>query len=324
MTDTTRTGSRSLKPTLKPEALPSVERNAPTVTTRGIGKILAFVLLCIIWGSTWLAIKEGYGGLGAFNLASLRFFIAGSIMLALVPLMGARLPHGRTEWLLTVWVGLMLFTADYGLVYWSEQWLDSGMTATVAALIPMFTMLCAHLYLPGERITARKLTGTILSLAGVATLFADTVRLDTAYAGPILGIAGSAFFAAIASVAVKKHGHDLPPAGLNAPAMLIGAVLLMATSIASGEGNALPRATQTWISLWYLAVFGSIVAFLLYFWLLKSWDATTVSLTSVFTPITALFLGYLVRHEQLTRFTALGAVLILAGVVLVTSRQAPD
>ena len=245
-------------------------------------------------------------------------------MLALVPLVGARLPQGRTEWLLMAWVGLMLFTVDYGFVYWSEQWLDSGMTATVAALMPSCTLLCAHFYLPGERMTARRLTGAVLSLAGVATLFGDTLRLDTIHAGAVLGIAASAFFGAISSVAVKKHGYNLPPAGLNAPAMLIGAVLLMATSIARGEGYALPRATQTWISLWYLAMFGSIVAFLLYFWLLKSWDATTVSLTSVFTPITALVLGYLARQEQSTRFTAIGVVLILAGVVLVTSRQAQE
>jgi drug/metabolite transporter (DMT)-like permease len=106
--------------------------------------------------------------------------------------------------------------------------------------------------------------------------------------------------------------------------MLIGAVLLMGASIANSEGYVLPTAAQTWLSLSYLAVFGSIVAFLLYFWLLKSWDATTVNLTSVFTPITALLLGYLVRHEHVNRFTALGAALILAGVMLVTFRQATD
>src|SRR5437762_2097288 len=167
-------------------------------------KPIAFAILCIIWGSTWLAIKEGYGGLGAFNVASVRFFIAGPIMLALIPIMGTRLPRGRAEWLLTVWVGITLFTLDYGLVYWSEQWLDTGLAAIVFAVFPVFTVICAHAYLPGERLNARKLTGTLLAFAGVTALFADSVRLDATQARPILGMAAAAFFAALGSVATKK------------------------------------------------------------------------------------------------------------------------
>src|SRR5579864_5430574 len=129
----------------------------------GTAKPIAFVILCIIWGSTWLAIKEGYGGLSAFNVASVRFFIAGPIMLALIPIMGARLPRGRVEWLLVAWVGVLLFAIDYGLVYWSEQWLDSGLSAIVFAVYPVFTALCAHAYLPGERLNVRRFAGTLLS-----------------------------------------------------------------------------------------------------------------------------------------------------------------
>ena len=279
-------------------------------------KPIAFAILCIIWGSTWLAIKEGYGGLGAFNVASVRFFIAGPIMLALIPIMGTRLPRGRAEWLLTDWVGITLFTLDYGLVYWSEQWLDTGLAAIVFAVFPVFTVICAHVYLPDERLNARKLTGTLLAFAGVTALFADSVRLDAAQARPILGMAAAAFFAALGSVATKRHGHGIHPAGLNGPAMLIGAVLLMAASLASGQGYALPHDHQSWFALTYLAIAGSIVTFLLYFWLLKSWDATTMSFISVFTPVTALILGYLARHEHPTVYTAVGGALILSGVVL--------
>jgi drug/metabolite transporter (DMT)-like permease len=287
----------------------------------GAAKPIAFVILCIIWGSTWLAIKEGYGGLSAFNVASVRFFIAGPIMLALIPVMGARLPSGRAEWLLTVWVGITLFGVDYGLVYWSEQWLDTGLSAIIFAVFPIFMALCAHAYLPGERLNARKLAGTLISFAGVTALFADSVRLDAAQAAPIVGMALAAFFAALASVATKKHGHGIHPAGLNGPAMLIGAVLLMAASLVNGEGYALPHDPQAWFALTYLAIAGSIVTFLLYFWLLKSWDATTMSLVSVFTPVTALVLGYLARHERPTAYTAVGGALILAGVALTITKR---
>ena len=87
--------------------------------------IALYTLLCIIWGSTWLVIKVGYGGLGPFNVAALRFLLAGAVLVPLVPLFGARWPRGKTEWALVTWVGLVLFAADYGLIYWAA---DPGCT----------------------------------------------------------------------------------------------------------------------------------------------------------------------------------------------------
>ena len=104
----------------------------------------AFVLLCFLWGSTWLVIKVGYGGLGPFNVAALRFFVAGFLLVPLVPMLGARWPRGRDEWRLVVFVGIVLFGADYGLIYWGEQWLDSGLTAVLFAVLPIITALLAH------------------------------------------------------------------------------------------------------------------------------------------------------------------------------------
>src|SRR5687767_2132122 len=86
--------------------------------------IALYVLLCIIWGSTWIVIKVGYGGLGPFNVAALRFFLAGAVLVPIVPLLGAQWPQGKTEWSLVIWVGLVMFAADYGLIYWAEQFLE--------------------------------------------------------------------------------------------------------------------------------------------------------------------------------------------------------
>lgn len=129
-----------------------------------------------MWGSTWLVIKIGYGGLGPFNVAALRFFLAGLIFTPLVAFFDARWPRVREEWLLVGWVGLALFAADYGLIYWGEQFLDSGLTAILFATLPLITILFAHAYLPGERITLRKLAGTLLAFFGVAGLFGDLLH----------------------------------------------------------------------------------------------------------------------------------------------------
>jgi len=273
-----------------------------------------YVLLCLIWGSTWLVIKVGYGGLGPFTVAALRFFLAGAVFIPLVPLFRARWPRGPTEWMLVVWVGLVLFAADYGLIYWGEQFLESGLTAILFATLPLITIVVAHLYLPGDRMTPRKLAGTLLAFVGVVALFGDHVQLDSAKAGPMLAIVASAACAAAAGVATKRHGAGLHPAALNAPAMLVGAFALLVVSRAAGETFQLPRDVRTWGAVVYLAVAGSVVTFLVYFTLLKTWSVTSLSFISVFTPAIALLLGFVFLDERPTLLTALGAVLILAGV----------
>src|SRR4030095_2412129 len=122
-------------------------------------QILAYSFLCLIWGSTWLVIKIGYGNLGPFNVAAVRFLFAGLLFVFLVPILGARWPSGRTEWLLVLWVGAILFAADYGLIYWAEQRLDSGLTAIIFAVLPVMTSVAAHFYLDAERLTVQKLLG---------------------------------------------------------------------------------------------------------------------------------------------------------------------
>ena len=284
--------------------------------------IATYVLLCIIWGSTWLVIKVGYGGLGPLTVAAVRFTVAGLILSVMMPLLGARWPRGRVEWLVVVWVGVILFGANYGLVYWSEQFIDSGLTAILFAMLPLVTIAFAHVYVPGERITARKLTGTLLAFVGVAALFGDRLRVDTSQASPMLAVIAATICSAAAGVATKRHGATLHPASLNASAMLVGAAVLIVSAIAVGEHPRLPASGQTWLAIAYLAVVGSVISFLGYFSLLKTWSVTSLSFISVFTPAIALGLGFVFLGERPTAWTATGAVLILAGVTLaLTTRR---
>jgi drug/metabolite transporter (DMT)-like permease len=284
--------------------------------------VLLFAALCLIWGSTWLVIKIGYGGLGPFNVAALRFILAAGLMAALVPVLRAPWPRGRAQWAVVLVVGTFLFAADYGLIYWAEQWLDSGLTAVLFAVMPILTAIAAHIYLPAERLTPRRLGGAMVAFAGVVTLFGDSLRFDAALLWPMAAIVASAVCAATASVFAKRHGADLHPASLNAPAMMVGALLLGAASLVAGDGFALPRDPGGWWAVGYLAVLGSVVTFLIFFHLLKSWEATTMSYIAVITPVIALALGWLVRGERLTTWILLGGALVLAGVMIgVTGRR---
>ena len=284
--------------------------------------VALYALLCVIWGSTWAVIKVGYGGLGPFNVASLRFFLAGAIFVALVPVFRASWPRRAIEWGLVLWVGLLLFAADYGLIYWGEQFLDSGLTAILFATLPLITIGLAHLYIPGDRITPRKLAGTLLAFLGVVALFGEHVRINTSEGWPMATIVVAAVCAAAAGVATKRHGAALHATALNAPAMLVGALALLAVSFAAGDGFSLPRDLRTWAAIAYLALAGSVVTFLIYFTLLKTWSVTSLSLISVFTPASALLLGFLFLGERPTPLQGVGALLVLAGVALaLTTRR---
>ena len=288
-------------------------RPAPRSTAAGVA---LYLLLCLIWGSTWLVIKVGYGGLGPFNVAAVRFFIAGIVMAVMVPAVGARWPRGRAEWRLIAIVALLMFAGDYGAIYWAEQYIDSGLTAILFATLPLITIAAAHIYLPGEPITPLKFTGTLLAFLGVAALFGDRAGLDVRQFWPMAAVIAGALFAAIASVVTKKHGAALHPSALNAPAMLLGAVALAAASYARGDGFALPRDAATWGAVLYLALAGTVLAFLVYFSMLKTWSVTSLSFISVFTPAIALVLGFVFLGERPTTWTVAGAVLIVAGVAL--------
>lgn len=278
--------------------------------------VALYLLLCLIWGSTWLVIKVGYGGLGPFNVAAVRFFVAGLVMALMVPAAGARWPRGRTEWGLIAIVALLMFAGDYGAIYWAEQFIDSGLTAILFATLPLITIAVAHAYLPGEPITPLKFTGALLAFLGVTALFGDRARLDVQQFWPMAAVIGGALLAAIASVATKKHGAALHPAALNAPSMLLGAGALAVASYARGDGFRLPPDAATWGAVLYLALAGTVLAFFVYFSMLKTWRVTSLSFISVFTPAIALVLGFVVLDERPTAWTLAGAVLIVAGVAL--------
>lgn len=294
-------------------------------SVRDVLKLAGFVLLCVIWGSTWLVIKVGYGGLGPFNVAGVRFAIAAAVLAVIVPLVGARWPRGKEEWTLVTFVGVLLFLGDYGLIYWAEQYIDSGLTAILFGTFPLLTMAFAHVYVPGEHLTGRKLAGGAAASLGVAALFGDRVHIDASNAGPMAAIIGAAACAAAANVATKRHGGAIHPASLNASAMLVGAILLLAASWLAGDGVKVPQDVTSWTAVAYLSLVGSVVAFLIYFSLLRTWRVTTVSFFGVFTPAIALLLGAAVLHEQLTVWSLVGSALILVGVsaALTTRAQRP-
>lgn len=289
-----------------------------------LARAAAFAMLCIIWGSTWLVIRIGLEGAPPFLAASLRFVVASVTLLALTTVFRARWPRTRTEWALVGFVGLVLFTANYGLIYWGENnGVESGLSAILFATYPLQTALVAHGFLGEEKLTLQKALGIGMGFGGILVIFRSqlvTVGVDKAF--PMLAIILSATCAAFAGVAIKRWGHDTHPVSFNGFAMAVGALSLAATSIVAGEPWTVPTWPEGIGAIVYLALLGSVVTFVAWQWLLKHAEVTSVSFVALITPIVAILLGTTVGNESFDLVDLLGAAIVLAGIYVSISRRA--
>lgn len=286
--------------------------------------LAVWLLLCLIWGSTWIFIKLGLDDWPPFTFAAMRFLLSAAILWLIVLFRGDSLPRARRDWLLIAGLGISTFSVTYGLVFWGENRISSGLTAVLQAVIPAFGLLLAHYLLPNERITAAKLVGVALGILGVAVIFAD--QMNIAGASALWGCAAiivSAFVVAYSNILVKLYSGHLQVAPLVAGQMTFGFVpLLIVGWIVEGNPLHLRWTPQAAGSLIYLAVVGSVIAFLLYYWLVKKIDVTKTMLISLVTPVVALLIGWLVRGEALSWRLALGSAAILSGIGMIVLKRA--
>ena len=285
---------------------------------------LVWLILCLIWGSTWLFIKLGLADLPPLTFAGIRFVIACAILFVIIRLRHLQLPRARADWILLAIAGTLSFGFNYGLVFWGEQYISSGLAALLQATLPAFGLVFAHLYLPGERLSWTKIGGVVLGVCGVGVVFSNQLAIAgrLALAGCVALIL-SAMFAAYSNVLVKKYGKHLDPAILAAGQMFFGLLLLLAVGL-SLEGNPLrfhwtPIAL---VALLYLAVVGSVIAFLLYYWLVLNMDVTKSMLIALVTPVVAVLLGMIVLDEQIGWRTLAGGAMIMLGIAFIVVRKA--
>ena len=284
---------------------------------------LVWLILCGIWGSTWLFIKLGLADLPPFTFAGIRFVISCAILFPFVLLRRPPLPQGRRDWLLLVFTGFLSFSLNYGLVFWAEQHISSGLAAVLQSTMPAFGLVLAHFHLPGERMTWVKIAGVVLGVFGVAVVFSNQLAISgrQALAGCVAMVL-SAFFAAYSNVLVKTHGRSLNPAIIAAGQMFFGLIPLLIFGIAF-EGNPMQLrwTTTAIVSLLYLALVGSVIAFLLYYWLMQNMDVTKTMLISLVTPVVAVILGMLALNEELGWRTLAGGAMIIAGIGFIVVRK---
>lgn len=278
----------------------------------------ALVLLILIWGTTWAAIRVGLEGLPPFTGVAIRFAIAAAILLLMAYWRGWPLgSDARTRGLWLVNAALS-FSVSYGVVYWAEQWVPSGLAAVLFATFPLFVAVMAHFWLPGEQLRAIAVLGIVLGFLGVLTIFSEDLP---SLSGGRMRFAATVFLvsplvSAIANVVIKKYGAGLHPISLTAVPMAMTAGLMGGLAVVVERGRGIDLGPASTAALIYLSIFGTAVTFFLYFWLLDRLPATRLSLITYGVPIVAVTVGTLLLDEPFTLRMLAGSLLVLGGVGL--------
>lgn len=294
-----------------------VQRTAPEAETGAARIASVYLTLVLVWGTTWMAIRISLPYLPPFFSLAVRFLVAGPVILLIMKLRGERIPWDLRHQPFFAGIGFLSFTVSYGVVYWAEQYITSGLAAVLFAVLPLFTGIVAHFLLRRqEPLRRRQLLGLAVGLAGVVVINAS----DLAQFNPLAPLAGilvllSPLATAFASVITKRRVGDFTPMALAGMPMLYGGASHVVLWRLFEAGKPIRWSWQALAATGYLTLVGSVLTFWGYFWLMKRIEVTRLNLISYLFPLVALGVGFL-GGETLTPLMLAGCLLVLAGVAV--------
>ena len=288
--------------------------------------VLAFAIIYFVWGSTYLAIRVGVREVPPLLFASMRFFVAGVVLFGWLRLKGTPSPS-RREWIAATALAVCIFVLDYGLLFWAEQRVPSGIAAVMLATIPVFMALSEILILRTQRLTFRLALALLVGIGGVSVLVSRSVSFGEA---PIdragaLALVIAAMSWSIASALTRKLPLPASKVMSSGAQMLAGGILLALTAALLGEFRGFHIAAVsrgTWYALAYLIVAGSIVGFTAYVWLIHHESPTKVGTYAYVNPVVAVIVGYFLGGETVGPRTLVGTLLVLVSVIVITTTRA--
>jgi drug/metabolite transporter (DMT)-like permease len=287
--------------------------------------LLAFGFIYFVWGSTYLAIRVGVHEVPPLMFAAMRFFPAGAALLGWTLMRGERAPTSR-QWISACILAFLIFVGDYGLLFWAEIRVPSGIAAVMMATIPVFIALGEIVFLGTQKLTVRLGIALVVGIGGVAVLTLRTLNLSGMPVEP-LGAAAlivAAMCWGVATILTRKL--ELPESKVvsSGAQMLAGGIMLFVFSALFGEfGRFDVRRVSTgaWWALAYLVVVGSIIGFTAYVWLLHHQSPTKVGTYAYVNPVVAVIVGYFLGGEELGMRTVVGTALVIVSVVMITTTR---
>ncbi len=288
--------------------------------------ILAFALVYILWGSTYLAIGVAVDHVPPPMMGASRFIAAGLLMLGWRKLSGNSITISGSELLRLTVIGTLLLVTSNVVLGWAEQMIPTGLAALLIAITPLWFLLLERLSHKGERFSVRAIIGIAFGIAGVAVLMWPKLRLGLALGhteifGMALVVAAS-FSWATGSVLSKRWHVTVDAYGASGWEMLMAGIVNLFVGTALGEPWRTHWDREAILAIGYLIIAGSLVGFTAYVWLLKNVATSKVATYAYVNPIVAVFLGWLIRHETFDAWMLAGSVIIVASVILVTGAKA--
>lgn len=298
--------------------------------------IAAFAVVYVIWGSTYLGIRFAIETIPPFIMAGVRFLIAGSLLFVLVRLRGAKMPN-LIQWRSAAIIGGLLLVGGNGGVTWAEQTVPSGIAALLVALVPVWVVVVDWVRPGGNRPTGVVIFGLLMGLAGMVLLVGPGNIAGNNHINLVgaLALCAASLLWAIGSVFSRHAQLPEHPLLATAAEMLCGGVLLIIASVISGEWAHVDKITGQWVyfnpsaistssllAVAYLIVFGAMIAYSAYVWLLKVTTPARASTYAYVNPVVAVFLGWLLASEPLTPRTIIAAGIIIAAVIVITTNRA--
>jgi len=302
-----------------------------------------FLCLAAIWGSSFLWIKIGLDeGVAPMTIVAMRTVFAGILLTVVLLARGGRLPLQWNVWKRMFFLGATNIAVPFALIAWGQQYIPTGMASILNAMVPLFTIVLAAIALADEHITVARLTGLGIGFLGVVVLALPSLEAARADEDAVFAVAGmlavalAAVFYAVASVYTRRRltGHPIieqPDGSVRAPLPVeisLGstvAAFIMVTAMAlvfeRPEGGliAIPESSLGWVAMVWLGALGTGLAYLLFFRIIERWGATRTTLVTYVIPVVAIALGFIVLGERLRPLELAGAVLIIAGIVLVNA-----
>ncbi len=282
---------------------------------------IAFAAIYLIWGSTYLAIRFAIETLPPFSMAAVRFTVAGGILYAIARPRSER--PTKVNWISAGVVGTLLLAGGNGGVVWAEQWVPSGLAALIVATVPLWMVLFDWLFAGGARPSRTLMAGLLLGLSGVGLLMSSTELGAQSREGLLGGFAvlGASISWAAGSIYARKAALPRSPFLATAMQMIVGGFVLSLMAAIAGEGGELHLSAfsmKSILALVYLIVFGALIAFTAYIWLLGVSTPARVSTYAYVNPAVAVLLGWLLANERLDARAALAVLIILSAVALVS------
>lgn len=287
--------------------------------------MLAFASIYIIWGSTYLGIRVAIETMPLFLMAGARFLVAGALLYLVLRLRGAPRPTAR-QWRISAVIGTFLLLGGNGLVVWAEQFVPSGITALIIGIQPLFFVLTEWAWPGGLRPTVITASALLLGFAGVAWLAAPWESPDTGglHAGGVAAILLACASWAVGSIYSRHAKHGADPLLASALQMLTGGAILTFAGLLHGDFSSLDLAgisAPSWWAFGYLILFGSLIGFSTFVWLMKHSTPARVSTYAYVNPLVAVFLGWLVLNESISARTLAAAAMIVGAVVIITTEK---